>query len=57
MLYVKPEPVGLVTIKLPVGVEQVGCVKDTTGVVTEGLIVPVVPDAARQPPALFTVTV
>ena len=53
----KPEPVGEVTIDPPVGVEQVGCVKDTTGVDTVGLIVPFVPDAARQPLALFTVTV
>ena len=55
MLYVKPAPVGLVTIKLPVGVEQVGCVTEPTGVETIGLIVAdALPDT--QPPALLAVT-
>lgn len=57
MLYVKPEPVGDVTIEPPVGVAQVGCVSDKTGVDTMGFIVAEVPDGDKQPPALLAVIV
>ena len=58
MLYCKPAPSGAVTVIVPVGVVQVGCVSVTdgvAGVVDDAVIVTGVPAEIQVP--LFTVTV
>jgi hypothetical protein len=54
MLYVKPAPVGDVTVMLPVDVEQVGCTVFTIGTAGElGAVFTRAVAGAETHPALF----
>ena len=58
MLYVKPVPVGAVTVIAPVAVVQVGCVNDNVGAESEadGALITAAVAAEVQPELFLTVT-